>query len=145
MPELGLSRLASVRSKVDFPDPLRPMIPTNSPERTVIETPRSAETLTFCLRVSLPQEPWTRSPVGAHDVVPHAEVVRHDGDRRLGRRGPPLIERLGAAVAGCLLDITARRHRSPPLSRNRGTRRASALRPRRRGSSNAPRRGRPRR
>src|SRR5699024_4651398 len=36
-----------IRSSVDFPDPLRPMIPTNSPSRTLRSTPRTAATDTF--------------------------------------------------------------------------------------------------
>src|SRR5699024_9563505 len=43
---------------------LRPMMPTNSPERAVKETPRTAATETICLRRSLP----SRSLRGARSV-----------------------------------------------------------------------------
>src|SRR5699024_2464502 len=48
VPELGASSPARVRSSVDFPEPFRPMIPMNSPDRATKETPRRAETTTFC-------------------------------------------------------------------------------------------------
>src|SRR5699024_1569101 len=64
VPELGGSNPASTRRSVDFPDPLRPMIPTNSPERAVNETPRNAATETICLRRNV----LSRSLRGARSV-----------------------------------------------------------------------------
>src|SRR5699024_5566183 len=57
VPELGASSPARVRSRVDFPDPFRPMTPMNSPERAAKETPRRAETITFCFVSNLPRIP----------------------------------------------------------------------------------------
>src|SRR5699024_1471506 len=47
-----------MRSSVDFPEPLRPMIPMNSPCRATRSTPRTAGTETIWRRrVSLPSSP----------------------------------------------------------------------------------------
>ena len=49
VPEVGVSKPPMMRSSVDFPAPLRPRIPIDSPARATNEIPLRASTLTFGL------------------------------------------------------------------------------------------------
>ena len=53
VPEVGGSRVVSIRKVVDFPAPFGPRKATSSPAATSISTPLTASTVSFLLRKCL--------------------------------------------------------------------------------------------
>ena len=56
VPDVGVSKPAITRRRVDFPAPLRPRIPIDSPARATKEMPLRASTLTFGLCPVIPRK-----------------------------------------------------------------------------------------
>ena len=130
VPELGASRPARVRSSVDFPEPLRPMTPMNSPDRATKETPRRAATLTTCLRGHRPEQALTRLAIRALHFVPHAHVVRHDGQRGLVQGPVQGLSSIASSISDYFRIIAVHRHSfASPRQKNRNPKSRSPARP----------------
>src|SRR5699024_4166043 len=104
VPEVGASRPASTRSRVDFPEPLRPMIPMNSPDRAVKEIPRTAATETVWRRRRRAARFFggVRSVRGTVYRTRTSWATRVSGEVSGATQGPDVVSEVSAAALSVL-------------------------------------------